>query len=207
MLLPSSSQSKYLEEASQRYHEQLQEHPNAGEYLASRGLTEELISRFRLGVVDAPSIGHESYKGCLSIPYLSNYGVLSIRWRPLYESDAKYLTSPGDHDWIYNPQALERGTRGICICEGEFDTIIAESAGLPSIGLPGSTKWENAWTRLLSGYQYVVLLQDDDEAGRKMAAKLGKILRNLRPVVMDGGDVNSFFLQHGAEALREKVLG
>lgn len=207
MLLPSSSQRAFLGEASQRYHEQLADNTSAGEYLASRGLTGEVISRFRLGVVDAPLTGHSSYKGCLSIPYLSNYGVLTIRWRPLYESDAKYLTSPGDHDWIYNPQALERGTRGICICEGEFDTIIAESVGLPSIGLPGSTKWENAWTRLLSGYQYVVLLQDDDEAGRKMAAKLGKILRNLRPVVMDGGDVNSFFLEHGAEALRGKVLG
>lgn len=195
-----------MEEASQRYHEQLQGH-SAAEYLAGRGLTPEVISRFRLGVVESPSQGHESYKGCLSIPYLSNYGILTIRWRPLYESDAKYLTSPGDKDWLYNPQALERGTRGICLCEGEFDTMVAEMCGLPAVGLPGSTKWEPAWTRLFSDYQYVVLLQDDDEAGRKMAARLGKILRNLRPVVMTGGDVNSFFQQHGAEALREKVLG
>lgn len=195
-----------MEEASQRYHEQLQDH-SAGEYLASRGLTKEAIEKFRLGVVVDPSQGHEKYKGCLSIPYLTSHGILTIRWRPFYESDAKYLTSSGDQDWLYNPQALERGTRGICLCEGEFDTIVADMCGLPAVGIPGSTKWESAWTRLFSDYQYVVLLQDDDEAGRKMAAKLGKILRNLRPVVMDSGDVNSFFQQHGAEALRRKVLG
>ncbi|MEU5878203.1 hypothetical protein [Spirillospora sp. NPDC047279] len=52
-----------------------------------------------------------------------------------------------------------------------------------------------------------MLLQDDDEAGEKMATALGKPLRsNLRPVIMNGGDVNSFFQENGREALRGKVI-
>jgi DNA primase len=220
-LVPSSSQREFLERASQKYANDLPE--DAIEYLMGpkRGLNEEAIERFRLGVVVDPVPGHEQYTGCLSIPYLSNYGILTIRFRrpsdinknalSLDELDKvespKYLTIAGDRPRIYNVAALERGLRSICVAEGEFDAIIAEMCDLPCIALPGAQSWKPLWSRLLEQYEAVFLLQDDDEAGKKLAASMGKQLHNLRPVVMTGGDVTSFYVEHGREALREKVIG
>jgi len=203
--VPSDSQRAFLERASKRYHENIT--PDAVAYLKGRGVGEESIDRFQLGVVADPLPGHERYEGMLSIPYLTAYGPVTIRYRRLGGDGEKYLTMPGDTPRIFNPQALQRGTRGICITEGELDCIIAEQCGLPAIAFPGSTSWRKVWLRLLEDYAQVLLLQDDDEAGRAMAERLGKMLPNLRPVVMTGGDVTSFVLQHGEEALKEKVVG
>lgn len=210
MLVPSDAQRRFLEKASKEYHEQLAQVPAAVTYLMDeRGLTEEVIERFRLGVVADPLPGHEQYRGKLVIPYLTNYGIAAIRFRRLGDSDGtKYLSMAGDPPRIYNPAALGRGTVGICVAEGELDCITAEMCGLPCIGLPGANSWIPIWARLLAQYDQVMLLCDDDEAGRGLADKLSKDLpHNLRPVTMDEGDVNSFFLQHGREALRKKVIG
>lgn len=221
MLVPSSSQREFLEKASRKYADELT--ADAVEYLKGpkRGLNEEAIERFRLGVVVDPLPGHESYRGLITIPYLTAYGVTTIRYRRLSDlnpqavdledldaTGAKYLTMPGDPVRIFNPEALQRGTRAICLTEGEFDCMVAEMCGMPCIGLPGAQSWQPAWTRLLEQYDAVFFLQDDDEAGRTMAKTLAKPLRgNLRTIVMDGGDVTTFFLQNGREGLREKVLG
>ncbi|MEU9871124.1 hypothetical protein AB0C87_25170 [Actinomadura sp. NPDC048021] len=209
MLVPSSSQREFLEKASRKYSDEITQ--DAVEYLTGpkRGLTEEAIERHRLGVVADPLPGHETYRGWITIPYLTAYGVTTIRFRRLGDGTGdKYLTVAGDPVRIYNPEALQRGTRAICLTEGEFDCVVAEMCDMPCIGLPGAQSWQPAWSRLLEQYDAVFFLQDDDDAGRTMAKSLGKPLRgNLRTIVMDGGDVTSFFLEHGREALREKVLG
>ena len=207
-MIPSPSWKAFSEKASEMYHNQLT--PEGIEYLTGpeRGLTEETIERFRLGLVVDPVPGHEHYQGMISIPYLTTYGVVSLRFRRFGEGDGKkYLTMPGDPPRIYNVSDLELGTRGVCLTEGEFDCMVAVQCGLPCIGLPGAQSWKSVMGRLLDQYDQVMLLQDDDDAGRKMADKLSKSLRNLRPVVMTGGDVTSFFVDNGAEALRRKVLG
>lgn len=204
-MIPSPSLKAFLEKASEKYHNDLTS--DAIEYLEERGLTEETIQRFRLGSVSEPLPGHDKYRDRISIPYLTSHGVTSIRFRLLHGDGPKYLGPDGDPPRIYNPGALELGTSGICIAEGEFDCMIAAQVGLPCIGLPGATAWNKVMALLLEGYPQVVLLQDDDDAGEKMASKLAKFLKNLRPVVMTGGDVNSFYLEHGAEALRRKVIG
>ncbi|WP_245627893.1 toprim domain-containing protein [Actinomadura oligospora] len=204
--MPSDSQREFLERASRKYHDEIT--PEGVEYLTGRGITEEAIGQWRLGVVSDPLPGHERYRGWLSIPYLTKHGIVTIRYRRLSGTGDKYLTMPGDIPRIFNPSALEAGTRGICVTEGELDCIVAQMCDLPCIGLPGATSWQPVWAYLLEQYDQVMLLQDADDAGEKMAAALAKPLRtNLRPVVMTGGDVNSYFQAHGREALRTKVLG
>lgn len=215
MLVPSTSQRDFLEKASRKYHDELT--PEGVEYLTGpeRGLTEEAIERFRLGVVADPLPGHERYRGWLSIPYLTAYGTTSIRFRRLDgKSGDKYLSLPGDPVRIYNPQALQRGTRAICLTEGEFDCMVVEMCGMPCIGLPGAQSWQRVWTRLLEQYESIFFLQDDDDAGRSMSENIAKHLpSNFRPIVMTKpapdkkGDVTNFFLTHGREALKDKVLG
>lgn len=206
MLVPSDSLRAFLEEASVKYHDQLNQ--SAVEYLTGpeRGLNEETIRRFRLGVVVDPEPGHENYRGCLAIPYLTPYGsVISIRFRSLPPAEKIYLTAPGDISRLYNTESLERGTRSICVTEGEPDCWVAEMCGLPAVGVPGVQNWQSVWSRLLEPYEFVFVLSDDDPAGKQFPDILGRDLNNVRNVPMTGGDVTSFFLEHGAEELRRKV--
>lgn len=211
MLVPSDSLRTFLEKTSSQYHDQLT--PDVVEYLEGRGINEETAARFRLGVVADPAPGHEQYRGCLSIPYLTPSGsVTSIRFRNLSDYGPKYLTVAGDMPRIYNTADLERGTRAICVTEGEIDCISAVLAGLPAIGIPGAESWKRIWSRLLLQYDAVYVLSDDDEAGQRSAGTIGKDLDNVRNVPMQigpeplsKGDVNKFFLEFGAEGLRKKV--
>lgn len=209
MLVPSDTLRRYLEIASKNYHSQLFEGTGVAaqvaQYLQGRGITQEAARQFRLGVVVDPEPGHENYLGCISIPYLTpSRSVTAIRFRKL-EGEPKYLSTPGDIHRIYNTAALERGTRAICITEGEFDCIIAESCGLPTIGAQGANGWKDVFYLLVDQYDAVYMLADDDEAGKDFAYKLQKRMDSVRPVLMKGGDVTTFYLEHGAEALRRKV--
>lgn len=207
--MPSDSLRKFLETATQRYHESLSE--EAERYLTQeRGLTREILDRFHIGYVNDPLPGHEAFRGRLSIPYMSPDGsVGTIRFRALGDDNPKfkYLSFAGDSPKLFNTTAFERqGNSGIVICEGEIDTMTAVMCGLPAVGIPGASSFMPIWCRPLVQYTSVYLLQDDDEAGRKMAEMLGTHLDTLRPIVMTGGDVNSFYREFGADALKAKIL-
>jgi hypothetical protein len=58
---------------------------------------------------------------------------------------------------------------------------------------------------LLAQYDVVYTLSDDDEVGQEFAYKVAKTTDNARNVIMTGGDVTTFYLEHGAEELRRKV--
>lgn len=207
MIVPSDSTRSFLEGASKRYALALPESPTAVEYLANRGI-EEMAQRFRLGLVDAPLPGHEQYLGMLAIPYLTPTGsVTTIRYRNLTNVGPKYLSPPGDIPRIYNTEALERATRAIIITEGELDAISAEVAGFPAVGLPGAQSWRPAWRRLFLQYDQVMVLQDDDDAGKEFAYKIQSELENARTIVMKRGDVNDFLVKNGPAELRKLVTG
>lgn len=207
-IVPSDSYRSFLETSVSRYQMALHDGHPAAEYLEARGITERVRRRFRLGVVDDPLPGHEEYQECIVIPYLSALDeVVTIRFRNIAGYGPKYISFTGDPPRIYNAKALDRGTRGICITEGEFDAQISELCGLPTVGVPGATSWNPIWNQLFAGYPEVFVLQDDDEAGRDLAHKIMKELPGARSVVMNGGDVNEFYLTHGRDALRAKVLG
>jgi len=204
MLVPSPSLKKFLEESSSRYQNQLSD--DARDYLMERGLEERTIKQFRYGLVQDPAPGHEKYEGMISIPYPTPSGsVVSVRFRNLSGHGPKYLSVAGEIPRIYNTADLELGTRAVCLTEGEFDTAIAWQCGLPAIGLPGAESWKPLFARLLDQYESVFILSDDDEAGQKFADLVSRDCDNARNVPMTGGDVTSYFLEHGREELRRKV--
>lgn len=207
MIVPSDSTREFLEQASKRYAQALPKSPAAVEYMASRGLS-EMVQRFRLGVVSDPLPGHEQYLGMLAIPYLTpSMSVTTIRYRNLTTVGPKYLSPTGDIPRIYNTEALERATGAIVITEGELDAISAEVAGFPAVGLPGAQSWRPAWRRLFEQYDIVMILQDDDDAGKEFAFKIQSELENARTIVMRRGDVNDFLVKNGPAELRKLVTG
>ena len=200
----SKSQRELLAKATENYER------NVGEalpYLQSRGITEGTAGMFRLGFVKNPETGHELYQGKLSIPYLTPAGVIDIRFRSLSnDSGPKYLSRPGASTHIYNIGALSRDNGMLVVCEGEIDTIIATQVGFIAVGLPGANNWKQFYSRVLDGWEKIMLFCDGDNAGREMAKTISRELDNVFPVFMpDNQDVNDVFLAEGAEGLRKRV--
>ena len=200
----SKSQKELLEKATESYAQNLQE---IVPYLASRGITEQTATMFRLGFVREPEMGHEPYVGKLAIPYLTPTGVIDIRFRSLNsDGGPKYMSRPGATTHIFNINALGDDSDVLAICEGELDTVVATQAGFSAVGLPGANNWKSFYNRVLADWSKVILLCDGDNAGREMAKHLSRELDNVFPVFMpEGQDVNDVYLAEGAEGLRKRA--
>lgn len=219
MIVPPRSTSRLLERATAQYESKLEGSP-ASLYLVNRSLTKEVQRKFRLGFVDDPLPGHESYRGRLAIPYLTQSGVVDIRFRAVpMDGDpgratlgAKYLGLPGSSLRPFNTMALAREESFVFICEGELDTITADMAGLPTVGFPGVESWLKLYFRMFRYRRVAVLADNDDKGQGKEFAE--KILGNIPGAVViampEGHDVNSFVgsfddPEDGIMALRKKV--
>lgn len=218
--LPSPKRRQSLERAVSEYAECVEV---AGEYLTGRGIPIEVAKAWRLGYVLDPNPGHEEYKRRLSIPYLTPGGVVDVKFRCMdhdrwdepakkWANDCKdmghpkYLAEVGSGSHLFGVWNLRRESRILCICEGELDTIACWSiAGLPAVGVAGVNRWQKYW-RILMDYEDVVILADGDNAGKTFSQRVAGEVYNSRIVAMPSGhDVNSFILQYGAQALRDRV--
>jgi len=204
----SSSRLAFLEQATQTYSTALRGSP-ADEYLTTkRGLNADSKTYFRLGFVADPLPGHERYRGCMAIPYVTRAGIVSMRFRRLAGDGPKYLSEPGEESRLFHPEGFFRHERFICLCEGELDTITAVQAGLPAVGVPGANSWAKFFYRAFDGYDAVFILadQDDKGAGMDFAEKVASQIKSARIIPMgQGHDVNSLVMEHGAEALISKI--
>jgi len=195
-----------LQQAAENYHAAVDQ---VATYLQGRGVTRETASTFRLGYVSESNVqvGHEQYVGRLAIPFLTPAGIVDIRFRSIEEGDgAKYLTRPGASSHLYNVLAFQEDIDVIAICEGEFDTMMACQSGVTAVGVSGANNWKDWYSRAFTDYRRVVVLCDGDTAGRDMGKRIAQQIDTAVLVVMpDGHDVNSFVLEHGPQALRERV--
>ena len=210
--MPSSSQRELFNTATAKYAAALQSNAAALEYLRKRGLSQASVQSFQLGVVDAPLTGHEQYAGRLSIPYLTRSGAVGMSFRCIVHEDCKaeghkqkYLWPEGVTRRMFNTPALDVPSSFICICEGEMDAIAASACGLPAVAIPGVQNWQPFWRLPFKGYDVVYILRDDDDAGQGMADKICRDVPQALSVAMTGGDVNSYVLENGPDALRARI--
>jgi DNA primase len=198
--------------AAKKYARSLPDSP-AVPFLESRGLDLEQVERFRLGYVAEPEIGHDTYRGRLSIPYWrrSASGVWSVRgmkFRSLQANpgSAKYLPNPGFKTMLFNTQDAILNEDWLCLTEGEFDCIAASSNGIPAVGVPGATTWQAKWNPIFYGYETLYVLADGDKAGLEMGEVVADNLPNAKVIPMlDGEDVNSMIQKYGADKIREMI--
>ena len=197
---PWRSQLDALEAATAGYAADL---PMVADYLAGRGITQDMAVTFRLGFVAHPAPGHEPYAGRLAIPYLTPAGVVDIRFRAVGESDAKYLSRPGATPTLFNVGAFFRQSMTIAVAEGELDTIVMDTvSGIPAVGCPGVQLWKPFYNRLFADYRVLVMC-DGDDAGRDFGKRLAREIDGATPIHLPNGqDVNSLFHAGGADAIR-----
>ncbi|MFH8346765.1 toprim domain-containing protein [Streptomyces sp. NPDC018045] len=214
----SASQRADLIAAAKRYSSQYEGSP-AERLMVDRGLGELASTRFRVGFVSEPAVGHERYAGHLAIPYLrpagGAYALATLRFRridPVVSDSAaepegaKYLSLPGHSPHIFNTQALLTSKPYVAICEGELDAMAVEAAGVPAVGIPGVSSWRDHFDPAFAGFETVFVLGDGDEAGRRFTQKLCERLPNAKPIDLgDGYDANLFIHRYGHEAFRGRL--
>ena len=200
----SQSQKELLAKATTRYAGNIS---LAIDYLEGRGISQEVARRARLGVVVEPEPGQEAYVGRLSIPYITKTGIVDLRFRSLDPAvEPKYMGMTGQETKMYNVLDIELAGDWIGVCEGELDTItLSKCVGIPCIGVPGANSWKKHYTRLLADFERVFVFADGDQPGKEFAASLARELPVTIVTMPDGEDVNSVYVKHGSEYIREKM--
>ena len=196
-----------LAEAASAYSQNATE---AAAYLGHRGITQAASTAHLLGVVtpDNASVGHESFIGRLSIPYVTPTGVVDIRFRALADDQGpKYLGRLGAELCMYNVLAFRNPSDVIAICEGEIDTITANTlCGIPAVGLAGVNAWRPFYARAFLDYQRVLVLADGDQPGKELGKKIASVVEQAIVIPMpDGMDVNATYMSEGADGIRRRA--
>lgn len=193
-----------LESKTEQYQNNVHQ---AGGYLAGRGFTADTIGSARLGVVDEAIEGDPHAAGFrLSIPYITQSGIVNIRFRCLREHDcgasscAKYLGSPGVPNRLYGVGCIVSAGSRICITEGELDAVTFRQLGYSAVGVPGAQSWKRHWRRLFDDFSGIYVFCDGDEAGRGFRSHILAEIPSAQAIMMpDKQDVNSMFVKEGRE--------
>ena len=206
----SREQKRLLETTASQYAEHLDD---AAGWLADRGIEMENGAFEGLGVVRNPPALHEQYEGRLSIPYLTDHGVVSMRFRCLKDHSCKdaghgkYLGMKGEKLTLYGVRSFDDATDWIGITEGELDSLILRQIGIPAVAIPGASSWENHWKNVFEDLSRVYVFADADAAGEGLYERLRDRLDSpvLKVRLPSGEDVNSTYLKYGAQAIVDRI--
>jgi DNA primase len=184
-------------------------------YLTARGIDQDAATGARLGLCAEPMVGHEWFRGRLSIPYLTPAGVVKMRFRDIAGSaKSKYMDLPGARPKLYNAQCLARSPQTVVVCEGELDALVMSArVGVPTVGVPGVSSWLEHMPRCFADVRNLFVVFDNDvkedgsNPGQVAAKKVARQIAGATVVSPPlGMDVGEWFLSEGADAIR-KALG
>lgn len=206
----SKEQRKFLDSTASQYAEHLDE---AAGWLGARGIDPDHARYEGLGVVTNPPALHEQYRGRLSIPYITDFGVVNMTFRCLEDHNCKdhghgkYLKTKGAESDLYGVRAFDDATDWIGICEGELDSLILRQIGIPAVSIPGAKTWKKHWPNVFEDLSRVYVFADGDDAGEGMFEHVRDNLSMpvLKVKLPKGEDVNSTFLKYGSRAIIERI--
>ena len=186
-------------EKLERMEKALEGNKKAQEYLSKeRELSDATIKHFRLG--------YDEERNAISIPIFKKKELVNIKYRFLEPDKMKYTQEKNAEVWIFNEEAIERGTNGgaILIVEGEFDLMATWQAGYKSVVSPASGKDSyGMWLELLDPIKMVFIAYDNDKAGQGASIKLAERIGTEKCFEIrypDGiKDANEFFIKNPKE--------
>lgn len=202
-LRPSLAQVQAWREANERYVQAMT--PEAASWLGARRIGKEAAVGASLGVVpNDPMLGHERFIGMISIPYKTKYvPVVGWKFRNLTGEGPKYDGPAGQQARLYGVHTLSHSDT-VLVCEGELDALVAQQeTGLPAVGVPGASAWKKHYSRVLEGYQRVLVLADNDAGkdrnpGRELAKKICESIPQAQAIDLPPGDVTDFVMAGGS---------
>jgi len=139
-----------------------------------RGLPEEFIDRFKLGL---RSMGGQLW---LVLPYLTEGRPVCVKYRSVHGK--QFRRAEGCPSPLFNLDALEGEMKRVYVVEGELDAISMEVMGFaPTVSLPnGSKSIDDEHAAWLERFDEVVVVTDNDEAGKDAAERIASRLGRYR---------------------------
>jgi len=205
-----------LEIAVDYFHDEFKKSDGAKQYAKSRGLTKEIITKFKIGYAPPNPKYAPRFRNRLIFPIWEQRGNL-VGWtgRTLVNAPAKYVNVKESltfkksrllyaynfaRDSIYENQAA-------VLCEGQMDAIMLHQYGITNAVASGGTSSFRVTTAcLLSRYaRRVYIVFDGDQAGRDAALAAEKhltdagVLDIIHVPLPDKEDPASILLNQGKE--------
>ena len=167
------------------------------DYVNHRGITD--------AVVDLHQLGWNGER--ITIPIFDRDGRLSFFKLAKDPADTKpgpkMISPPGTTAELYGWERVRTKPCRIVICEGEFDRLVLETHGLAAVtSTGGAGVFRTEWAEAFAGIPEVYVCFDRDEAGRKGALHVARIIPQAQIVELPeevgvGGDVTDYFVRLG----------
>jgi twinkle protein len=181
--------------------------------MKKRGLTEETVRHFKIGVTTTHN-GKESYSPLWQIPYYTagmfGQSITCVKYRTIPPADKKMWREAGMDSPLYNAQNIDYAADRVILCEGEFDAMALWQVGHCNVvsTSTGAKGFKPEWIQRLSDFKQVILCYDGDSAGQSGTRDLVRRLGEDRCYVVNmpkGEDANDILIKHGDQFLFELV--
>ena len=208
-LIVGPSQRSSLEKATATFEKNVD---HLASFLEPRGIGKASALQARLGFASEAIPGFERFVGMMSLPYVTNAGVVAVKFRRLEGEGPKYDAPSGQHARLFNVRSLLSKGDTIAICEGELDALVcSDVVGVPAVGTPG-TQFHAHWPRCFADFERVLIVADNDEKddgsnpGLKHAKSVQKQIPNSQIIMPPTGmDLGEWVLSEGAEKVRSAL--
>lgn len=168
-----------------------------------RGLTDEVINKFKLG-----------WDGkALTIPIYdkeNQYIFFKYRRDPDDNSTPpKYSYSANSSAELYGSEHITKPKPTLIVCEGELDRLLLETYGLPAItSTSGAGTFRDEWIEILNALpSQIFICFDNDEAGMNGAGKIAELMPKARVVRIPKSegikDVTDFITKQGINKFKK----
>jgi len=196
-------------------HKNLLNHEDCMTYLGDRNISLAATRHFKLGFETRKT---NRLTDRILFPLINQYGdYLGFQGRALYDDVLpKYWHQPFDKSrFLYGlyenlPAIIEEGFT--CLVEGNFDVLVLWQCGFPAVAPMGSAFTDGQALLLRRYTDTVVIIPDNDEAGRKTLKDKIELLKEYGFTVYVGHvlgskDVADLYTKLGKPAIQEIVYG
>ena len=181
----------------EKLHQQLLTDEYAKSWVYGRGLADDAIKAFRLGLDIRPNGRH------LVFPYYRGGQCINLKYRTLPPLEKGFTWKPKCEKPLYNIDVIDnKDIKDVIVFEGEIDLITATMMGYPNAcGLPnGVDTFDHTHWDALIKKDKIWLVLDPDVAGRKgvktIANRLGAD-RCFDVRIPNGMDPNDLLMKYG----------
>ena len=200
----------FAEEAHKRL---MKNEHNSLEELKNRGLTEETIRHFMVGVTEEMN-GSPTRTPVWSFPYFHDVDgetkVGLVKYRSVPPAEKRMFREKDMDSLLYNRNHIPESADSIIVCEGEIDAMSIWQSGHRNVisVSAGAKSFKSEWIDYLDPFDRITLLFDSDDAGRKGAREIAQRLGAERVSIItlpEGQDANDILANKGIEVLSEHI--
>lgn len=155
-----------------KLHNDLLNSETARNYLNFRGISDTSINSFYLG--------YSSNQAMVTVPLRSPDGMpVGIIGRSIESKSFKNSQNLPRNKTLFNLSSAKKYGGKIIVCESSFDAILIAQAGFPNVVATLGAHLSKEQVQLLNRYaSTIVIMTDNDEAGRKLGENIANKLNN-----------------------------